>query len=275
MEYQFYPAIFAQNSVDSISDGSYALFFHNDQVLMHVLSNTFILTMGDVSRDRIVSYVCLGKLNGQYVYAMELESNEDAQACVFRQMRQALMVADTQLLGLICRAKHLLNWHKISLFCGACGAKTRYSLTEQAKECVGCARVFYPSYSPAIIVSVERERQILLGRSPHFPKGLYSVLAGYIDPGETGEQAVAREVQEEVGVTVCDIKYFASQMWPFPNTFMVAYQARACSADITINPTEIEDAGWYMADNLPELLPVNISVSRQLIDDFVLRMRGD
>jgi NAD+ diphosphatase len=126
----------------------------------------------------------------------------------------------------------------------------------------------YPRVSPAAIVLVRRGDEILLARSPGFPQGLYSVLAGFVEPGESIEEAVVREVLEEVGIEVTNVRYFGSQPWPFPNSLMIGFTADYKGGDLTPEPGEIEDAGWYTADNLPQL-PPNISIARAMIDDFV------
>jgi NAD+ diphosphatase len=139
---------------------------------------------------------------------------------------------------------------------------------QRAKQCPQCKLVNYPRLSPSIIVAVRRGNELLLARSPRFPAGMYSVLAGFVEPGETLEQAVEREVQEEVGLTVKNICYFGSQPWPFPNSLMIGYRAEYAGGEIQIDRVEIEDAGWYTAEHLPAI-PSRISIARQLIEAFI------
>jgi NAD+ diphosphatase len=122
-----------------------------------------------------------------------------------------------------------------------------------------------------MIVAVERDDQILLARSPHFPAGIYSVLAGFVEPGESAEEAVTREVMEEAGVHVSNIRYFGSQPWPFPHSLMLGFRADYESGDIRIAEPEIEDARWFRADEMPSFLPGRISISQWLIHDFLDR----
>jgi NAD+ diphosphatase len=132
----------------------------------------------------------------------------------------------------------------------------------------------YPRLSPAAIVLVRRGDEILLARSPGFPKGLYSVLAGFVEPGESIEETVAREVREEVGIEVRNVRYFGSQPWPFPNSLMIGFTADYAGGELAPEPGEIEDAGWYRADELPESpisVPARVSIARAMIDDFVER----
>jgi NTP pyrophosphohydrolases containing a Zn-finger, probably nucleic-acid-binding len=170
------------------------------------------------------------------------------------------------------RAFQLMGWHRETRFCGQCGNPMSDHETETARTCKACGLTLYPPVSPAIIVAIEREGKLLLARSPHFPKGRYSVLAGFVEPGETLEQAVQREVFEEVSVRVRDIRYFGSQPWPFPHSLMVGFTAVWDSGEISVDAKEIEEASWFAPGEFPEM-PPSISISRRLIDDFVLRHR--
>ena len=122
-----------------------------------------------------------------------------------------------------------------------------------------------------MIVAVERGNEILLARSPHFPAGIFSVLAGFVEPGESAEEAVAREVMEEAGIRVKDVRYFGSQPWPFPNSLMLGFTAVYESGEITIQDDEIEDARWFHADDMPTFFPGRMSISQWLIQDFLKR----
>ncbi|MFH0966628.1 MAG: NAD(+) diphosphatase, partial [Methanobacteriota archaeon] len=134
--------------------------------------------------------------------------------------------------------------------------------------CPSCGLITFPRLSPAIIVRITDGDRILLARSPHFPSHMYSVLAGFIEPGESLEATIHREVFEEVGVRVSDLRYFGSQPWPFPDSLMIGFTARYVSGDITCDGVEIEDAQWFTRDQMPEL-PGILSISRALIDDFL------
>lgn len=172
------------------------------------------------------------------------------------------------------RARQILDWLQETNFCGRCGQRMRDHETEGARTCQSCGLTVYPTVSPAIIVAVEREGKLLLARSPHFPKGRYSVLAGFVEPGETLEQAVVREVLEEVSVRVKEIRYFGSQPWPFPHSLMVGFSAAWESGEICVDGKEIEDAGWFAPEEFPEI-PPPLSISRRLIDDFTRRNRNE
>lgn len=166
------------------------------------------------------------------------------------------------------RAVQMVDWDRTHRFCGRCGTATQRRAHEHARECPACGLVAYPRLSPAVIVLIRRGRQVLLGRSHATPPGMYSTLAGFVEPGESLEEAVQREVMEEVGITVRDIRYFGSQPWPFPNSLMVGFTAEHAGGEITLAPAEMEDARWFDADALPSI-PPRISIARALIDSFL------
>ncbi|MEO5862122.1 MAG: NAD(+) diphosphatase [Burkholderiales bacterium] len=172
------------------------------------------------------------------------------------------------------RAIQILNWDRSHQYCGACATPTKLKNFERARECPNCGLVSYPRLAPAVMALVRRGHQLLLARSPHFPAGMYSALAGFVDPGESLEQTIAREVQEEVGLQVCNVRYFASQPWPFPHSLMIAFTADYLDGEITPDPSEIEDAQWFELDSLPRL-PNTISISRRLIDSVIADMQGE
>ena len=128
--------------------------------------------------------------------------------------------------------------------------------------------VYHPRISPATIVLVRRGDEILLARSPGFPKGVYSILAGFVEPGESLEKTVEREVREETGIEVANVRYFGSESWPFPNSLMVGFLADYASGELRMDPEELEDAGWYRRDALPTR-PPRLSIARRMIDAYV------
>jgi NAD+ diphosphatase len=144
---------------------------------------------------------------------------------------------------------------------------------ELARECPNCDLVSHPRLSPAVIMAVTRHDKILLARSPRFPEGMYSTLAGFVEPGETLEEAVSREVLEETGIEVADIRYVSSQPWPFPHSLMIGFTAIYAGGEIHIDGKEIEAAGWFTVNDLPSL-PSKISIARLLIDNFIDSQKG-
>jgi len=142
------------------------------------------------------------------------------------------------------------------------------------KQCIQCNHTFFPTIAPAVMVLIHRDNKILMARSPHFRPGMYALIAGFIDIGETAEEAVHREVMEEVGLKIYNLEYFATQSWPFPNSFMVAFKAHYYSGEITIDPSEIEHADWFDKEDLPTLPPY-ASIAKILIESMDSVDSGD
>lgn len=210
----------------------------------------------------------LGEYDGVHCYAVELaESISPSAGMALRNIRAAYPRLGDDFFTLAGRAIQIIDWDRTHQFCGRCGTQTIDVDTERAKRCPQCGLSNYPRLSPSVIVRINRGNEILLARAPHFPPGMYSVLAGFVEPGETLEQAVEREVWEEVHLRLKNIRYFGSQSWPFPNSLMLGFTAEHASGEIEIDQIEIEDAGWYSPDNLPQI-PPKLSIARQLIDDF-------
>jgi NAD+ diphosphatase len=166
------------------------------------------------------------------------------------------------------RALEIVEWDAYHRYCGRCGAPTTLKQGERARECPACGNLSYPRISPAVIVAVVRDGRILLARAARFPPGLHSVLAGYVEPGETLEECVHREVREETGIEITNLRYFGSQPWPFPHSLMVAFTAEHASGEIVVDGVELKDADWYRADQLPPQIPGPMTVARHLIDWF-------
>ena len=171
------------------------------------------------------------------------------------------------------RAVQLVEWERTHRFCGRCGSTTEAALGERARRCPDCGLLAFPRLAPAIITLVERDDgHALLARGRTFPIPMYSCIAGFVEPGETLEEAVHREVREEVGVRITNVRYWASQPWPFPHSLMLGFNAEWESGDIVIDETEIIDAQWFSHDELPAI-PPGISIARRLIDDWLERVR--
>jgi NAD+ diphosphatase len=213
----------------------------------------------------------LGLLDGRHCYAVGL--NDDVTpptGMSFEGLRQVYGRLDEDLFWVAARAVQIVNWDRTHRFCSRCGTQLITSPSFRDKECPQCGLLQFPRLAPAIIVLVEHGNELLLARSRHFASGMYSVLAGFVEPGETLEEAVFREVKEEVGVEVKDIRYFGSQPWPFPHSLMIGFTATYAGGEISLDDTEIEDAGWFTIDNLPSI-PSKISIARKLIDWFIAK----
>jgi NAD+ diphosphatase len=166
------------------------------------------------------------------------------------------------------RAIQIVEWDRTHQYCGHCATPMTQLPHERAKRCPNCGLVNYPRLAPAIIVLISRGDEILLARAPRFPPKMYSILAGFVEPGESLEETVKREVLEEVGIEIKDIRYFASQPWPFPHSLMIGFTATYASGEIVLEPEELSDAAWFHKHDLPPI-PPPMSIARKLIDWFV------
>jgi NAD+ diphosphatase len=213
----------------------------------------------------------LGQLAGRHCYAVDMDEGIGPPAGMeFQGLRQVYGLVDEDIFAVAGRALQIVEWDRTNQYCSRCGRRMEPTPTERAKECPRCGLLAFPRLSPAIIVLVERGDQLLLARPYHFPPGRYSVIAGFVEPGETLEEAVVREVREEVGLTLKDIRYFGSQPWPFPHSLMVGFTASYAGGEISLDDGEIEDAGWFTPDHLPDI-PGKISIARRLIDYFLAK----
>ncbi len=214
----------------------------------------------------------LGVLGGQHCFSAEVAAEAEApQGWAWQGLRAVFGALDDAQFALAGRALQIVDWDRTHQYCGACGKATVASTSERSRQCPGCGRVAYPRLSPAVMGLVRRERELLLARSPRFPQGMYSALAGFVEPGETLEQCLEREIHEEVGIHVRKARYFASQPWPFPHSLMIAFFAEYDSGDLRADGAEIEDVQWFDVGKLPRL-PARISIARRLIDAAIGEM---
>ncbi len=166
-------------------------------------------------------------------------------------------------------AYHLLHWERTHLFCGACGNETQRIEQETARVCIQCGHKTYPRISPAIIVAVTQQDYLLMAHAKRYPKRMFSVLAGFVEPGESLEECVQREVKEEANIEIKNIRYFGSQPWPFPDALMIGFTAEYAGGILQADEQEIQEIGWFHKDNLPQEIPGKLSIARQLIDAFL------
>ena len=172
----------------------------------------------------------------------------------FRELRGVMAALSPRDAELAATARALLNWHRSHGFCAACGTPTGIAMAGWQRDCPACGAQHYPRTDPVVIMLVVRGNRLLLGRSTGWPEGMYSCLAGFVEPGETVEAAVRREVAEETGVAVGVVRYLASQPWPFPASLMIGCLAQATSDAITLDPTELADAQWLSREDLASVL---------------------
>lgn len=211
----------------------------------------------------------LGTLANTPCYAAQLPKKLALPAGLeLRPLRDLYGHLDDIRFALAGHATQLVEWDRTHQYCGGCATPMEQSRHERVKRCPQCGLRQYPRLSPAVIMLVSRGSELLLARAPRFRAGMYSVLAGFVEPGESLEETVAREVREEVGIEIKDIHYFGSQPWPFPNSLMIGFTARYASGDIVIDQNEIEAADWFTKDSLPPV-PGKLSIARKLIDWFI------
>jgi len=207
----------------------------------------------------------IGKWQGLPCYAADCDKLPDNIPGELMPVRSLLNLAGVDVVSIAGRAVQLLDWRKNHRYCGRCGAPTSMKTGEFSMSCPACGLVVYPRISPAIMVLIRRGDELLLARSPRFKPGVFSALAGFVEAGETLEQCARREVSEEVGIEIANLRYFRSQPWPFPDSLMIAFFADYAGGTITPDPAEIEAADWFPLGALPAL-PEPVTLARQLID---------
>lgn len=215
---------------------------------------------------RAVRRQYLGRLGNEPVWAAELhaESSPPPRTSI-NGLRTLFDQLPEVLYALAGRAVQIMAWQRDHQFCGRCGQDMTPLPGERALRCANCGLISYPRISPAVIVLIEREDRILLARGHQFGSGRFGIIAGFVEPGESLEDAVRREVREEVGIELANVSYFGSQPWPFPHGIMIGFRARYASGDISIDEGEIAEADWYDLDDLPHI-PHKLSIARWLID---------
>ncbi|WP_163337664.1 NAD(+) diphosphatase [Desulfopila sp. IMCC35008] len=221
-----------------------------------------------VSPDDISDKRCIGTYDDMPCIALSLKQNRIPHGYHSCSLREAHGYLESDLWVIAGRANQILRWKRDNRFCGRCGNSMSEVENEFVLQCTDCSYQVHPRISPAVIMSVIKGNEILLGRSPHFPEGMYSTLAGFVEAGETLEEAVRREVREETGIEITHIRYIASQPWPFPDSLMVGFTAEYAGGEIAVDTRELEDAQWFCPPNMPRL-PTRISISRKLIELFL------
>ncbi|GAA0177415.1 NAD(+) diphosphatase [Clostridium sediminicola] len=248
------------------------IFDNNNNLLIKTLDEEIsILTAKDILslNFKDTNELFLGKFNGLACYtykidnAIKLPSNFQ-----FLSLRALGLQLPTPLTSVCARARKILNWRDTNQFCGRCGNQINQLEKERAMKCPKCGLLIFPKISPAIIVAVTKDDALLMAHNNNFREGLYSVIAGFVEPGETFEECVKREVYEETSIKVKDIKYFGSQPWPYPDSLMVAFTANYESGDINVDGIELGHADWFKSTALP-MLPPKDSIARSLIDNFI------
>lgn len=240
--------------------------------------DTLLPSFNDIAKLEPFIRACifLGRTDTSPVFAIELDANakqviDDSRQLYSASLRSQLDILDDSIFHLCGSAQQVIQWNLTHKFCGACGTSTVASASDRARECPSCAQAYYPRISPCVIGLIQRGDECLLAHHTKFQSERYSVLAGFIEPGESAEQAFEREVKEEVNLEIDNIRFYKSQPWPFPGQLMIGFIADYKSGEITVDGIEIDHANWFRPKNFPELPPLG-TISRQLIDDFVARV---
>ena len=254
-----------------VETGALKLSFRGNELLV---DETGISPCSLVCAAGAADAIVVGRWDGRLVVTEALATDAPAPTGTrWAGLRSLFGVMADDLVAIAGRAGQLLDWDRSHKFCGVCATPTQRDPKERARRCPACQHTSYPRISPAMMCLVTRGSQILLARNVNFPAGRYSALAGFLEAGESIEDAIHREVREEVGIEVSSLCYFASQSWPFPNSLMIAYTAEYAGGELTPNGHEIAEAEWFDHTNLPQL-PPRISIARALINDTLRRLRN-
>jgi NAD+ diphosphatase len=260
---------------------AYWFAFQDQKMIVRAAGNTLeVPLLSDLAalglapiRWQYLGYLEDGRAEPIHCYSAEVDPNTVlTDGLVAEGLRDLYAPLGDVLFNLAGRAVQIVTWDRTHQYCGQCATPTEALTQERARRCPVCNLTSYPRLSPAIIIAVVRRdahgERILLARNHRFPPGRYSVVAGFVEPGESLEACAQREVLEEVGLRIKNVRYFASQPWPFPNSLMIGFTAEYEDGEITLEESELADAQWFTADNLPQL-PPKMTIARKLIDWFV------
>ncbi|MCK9294716.1 MAG: NAD(+) diphosphatase [Desulfobulbaceae bacterium] len=261
---------------------------HHSQVLCDdtIRPKAVYLTRKNLAqtKDLFDSMIFLGVYEETPYFAVDINSDELAENlchqvnAAFQDLKSLITLLGGQDIELLALARFMSYWHSRNQYCGKCGDKTRISEAGHVRICRNerCNEHYFPSMDPAVIVLVSAKERCLLGRKKIWPEGMYSTIAGFVEPGETVEDAVVREVQEETGVHVENVAYQHSQPWLFPSSLMLGFTAMAKNEEITIDKNELVDARWFTRNEIkadPRLLPYKVSIAYKLITEWL--SKGD
>ncbi|BBB30114.1 NAD(+) diphosphatase [Neptunomonas japonica] len=235
---------------------------------LHKMGGYLHASLSDFAKEDVEAVYPVGEMRGSLINLVILKRGSSI-SLEKANLRGLLSVSrDEQEYVTLSRAAQLVTWHNEHRFCGRCGHQMKHHAVDLAKHCESCALVQYPRISPCIIVLVVDGDRCILARSPRFKPGVFSTLAGFIEAGETAESAVHREIKEEVGVDVKNVRYVESQSWPFPHSLMLGFFADYAGGELIPDGVEIEEANWYHRDAMPDL-PPSFAISSTLIGHFL------
>lgn len=257
------------------TEPAYYFIFSDNHVLVEEISENqvSIPCLNEPSAAQMMlSGVCyFGRYNRIDCYCARIQPDNPPSGYKLLNLRALYGKVDIDFWTISGYARQIHDWNLNFQFCGRCGQKTQSEKTEHVRVCQSCRLTSYPRISPAIITAVVKDNKILLARGVNFPnKNMFSVLAGFVSPGESLEDCIRREIYEETGIKIKNIQYFKSQSWPFPDSLMIGFTAEYAGGSISIDTTEILEAGWFTKDNLP-LVPGKQSLAGELIEWFTGR----
>jgi len=243
--------------------------FSQNKILLQKINERYELPSFFLT-DNVATNHFIGNFNGVDCIACENDSFDPLlENEVWVSLKSAMECLSSIWFNVIARAYQIIRWDKNHCYCGKCGNKTLRIQNQFGKYCAQCELQFFPKISPAVITLIQKENKILMARKKEFPPGVYALIAGFVEPGETIEETVHRETYEEVGIFVKNIKYVGSQSWPFPDSLMMAFTAEYESGDIAYHDGEIEHADWYSTDNIPGYPSSSTSIAYKMIADFI------
>ncbi|WP_461205904.1 NAD(+) diphosphatase [Clostridium sp. DL1XJH146] len=262
-----------ENYMSNNKINSYSfLIFNKDELLIKKDETLLILPDENTFKTDILSeldgfFIC--EYNNIKYYVIDLQQDLVLpENYIFKRYYDCRDFCKQKIFSIAGQAYQLLNWSRKHQYCGVCGTQFKSMNSDRSKSCPKCNNLLFPQTSPAIIVAIIKDNKLLLAHNNNFPEGLYSIIAGFVELGESLEETVRREVMEEVGLKVKNIRYFSSQPWPFPNSLMLGFVADYDSGEIKTDGVEIAHADWFTADNLP-IIPHKQSIARTLIDWYI------
>ena len=265
-------SIFIPENINTSNNQKIFLIIRGQEVLEDGISGQVALLAEDDlkwSSLELLSEHFLGYLDDKALYAAELSQSSNLLDNTKMSTMYALLgrVADS-LFTALSRAVQIVEWYRSNQYCGKCSKSLQEDEKERAMKC-SCGNLVYPRISPCVIVLVTKGEELLLAHNKNFPGNFFSTLAGFIEPGESAEHSLRREVLEEVNIEIENIIYYGSQSWPFPSQLMLGFHAEFKSGDIKPDGLEIDKADWFNYQNLPEVPTGNISISGQLIESYI------
>ena len=272
-----YNSIFTPDNINISSESGVSIILKNQEFLTSKTSEILLFEDDDLKWSEMEFHIkhFLGYLDNKPCYVVCLEDSSPlGDGMILTPLRNLLGRIPDSIFIVCSRSLQIDNWFISNQFCGSCGKGMKPHETERAMVCECKNNLIYPTISPCIIVLVTKGEELLLAHNKNFPGDFYSTLAGFIEPGESAESAIHREVLEEVSVKVKNISYYSSQSWPFPSQLMLGYHAEYESGEVKPDGIEIDQADWFNYQELPQVPTGNISISGQLIESFVDKLKN-